>query len=122
MFLSWYDWQIAEFGIQQSLTHYIDEWLVKQCWSAIPVIILNIFFSMQVGETGKAVGIDHIPELVEESIKHIKKDKLTRTLLESERIMLVSGDGRKGYPSEGPYDAIHVGAAAPNLPEPVSFK
>jgi protein-L-isoaspartate O-methyltransferase len=36
--------------------------------------------------------------------------------------MLVSGDGRKGYPSEGPYDAIHVGAAAPNLPEPVSFK
>ena len=77
---------------------------------------------MQVGETGKAVGIDHIPELVEESIKHIKKDKLTRTLLESERIMLVSGDGRKGYPSEGPYDAIHVGAASPILPEPVSFK
>ena len=80
---------------------------------------LTACMGILVGETGKAVGIDHIPELVEESIKHIKKDKLTRTLLESERIMLVSGDGRKGYLSEGPYDAIHVGAAAPNLPEPL---
>lgn len=30
------------------------------------------------------------------------------------------GDGRKGYPDEGPYNAIHVGAAAPNLPVSVS--
>ena len=31
------------------------------------------------------------------------------------------GDGRKGYPPEAPYDAIHVGAAAPELPEAVGF-
>ena len=31
------------------------------------------------------------------------------------------GDGRNGYPSEAPFDAIHVGAAAPSLPEAVSF-
>ncbi len=30
------------------------------------------------------------------------------------------GDGRKGYAKDGPYNAIHVGAAAPVLPEDVS--
>lgn len=29
------------------------------------------------------------------------------------------GDGRLGYPEEAPFDAIHVGAAAPNLPHEV---
>lgn len=31
------------------------------------------------------------------------------------------GDGRQGYAEGGPYNAIHVGAAAPTLPEPVSI-
>lgn len=31
------------------------------------------------------------------------------------------GDGRLGYPDEAPYDAIHVGAAAPTVPEAVSL-
>lgn len=30
------------------------------------------------------------------------------------------GDGRKGYAPGAPYDAIHVGAAAPILPKDVS--
>lgn len=30
------------------------------------------------------------------------------------------GDGRLGYPEEAPYDAIHVGAAAPSVPQAVS--
>jgi protein-L-isoaspartate(D-aspartate) O-methyltransferase len=30
---------------------------------------------------------------------------------------MVVGDGREGYPDEGPYDAIHVGASAPHLPQ-----
>jgi protein-L-isoaspartate O-methyltransferase len=29
------------------------------------------------------------------------------------------GDGRQGYKQGAPYDAIHVGAAAPVLPEAV---
>lgn len=29
------------------------------------------------------------------------------------------GDGRQGYPEEAPYDAIHVGAAAPKVPQEV---
>lgn len=31
------------------------------------------------------------------------------------------GDGRMGHPEEAPYDAIHVGAAAPIVPQAVSF-
>lgn len=38
-------------------------------------------------------------------------------LIESERIRLLVGDGRQGYAELGPYDAIHVGAAAPTLPQ-----
>lgn len=29
-------------------------------------------------------------------------------------------DGRLGYPLKGPYDAIHIGAAAPEVSEAVS--
>ena len=32
-------------------------------------------------------------------------------------LSLVVGDGRLGLASEGPFDAIHVGAAAPEIPE-----
>ncbi|KAH9924834.1 Pcmt1-prov protein [Amylocystis lapponica] len=44
---------------------------------------------------GTVVGIEHVPELVD---------------------WMVAGDGRKGYPDAGPYDVIHVGAAAPTMP------
>lgn len=33
--------------------------------------------------------------------------------------MSTVGDGRLGYPDGGPYDAIHVGAAAPTVPKAV---
>ena len=36
----------------------------------------------------------------------------------SKNLILVNGDGRKGYPQKAPYDCIHVGAAAqPDVPE-----
>lgn len=35
-----------------------------------------------------------------------------RAMLEKGRVQFICGDGRKGYPDDGPYDAIHVGAAA----------
>lgn len=94
------------------------------------------------GEKGRCVGIDHIKELVDSSIRNVRTDK--PELLNSGRVKLVGkscvksskkkttlhfkcflfiqvGDGRKGYPQEGPYDAIHVGAAAPTLPHEVLF-
>ncbi len=33
--------------------------------------------------------------------------------------LYLAGDGRLGYENEAPYDAIHVGAAAPTLPQHV---
>lgn len=35
-------------------------------------------------------------------------------------MICTEGDGRLGYPEGGPYDAIHVGAAAESLPEEAS--
>ena len=68
-----------------------------------------------VGETGCTVGIEHIKQLTDFSIKNLKKDQ--SQLLEMERILLITGDGRKGYPLKAPYDVIHVGAAADGVPE-----
>ncbi|XP_069343712.1 protein-L-isoaspartate(D-aspartate) O-methyltransferase isoform X4 [Eulemur rufifrons] len=68
-----------------------------------------------VGSSGKVIGIDHIKELVDDSINNVRKDD--PTLLSSGRVQLVVGDGRMGYAAEAPYDAIHVGAAAPVVPQ-----
>ncbi|XP_018013505.1 protein-L-isoaspartate(D-aspartate) O-methyltransferase isoform X2 [Hyalella azteca] len=68
-----------------------------------------------VGEGGLTVGIDHIPELVNQARENINSD--SPELLKSGIVQLVVGDGRKGYAAGGPYNAIHVGAAAPELPQ-----
>jgi len=64
---------------------------------------------------GKVVGIDHISELVSWSKENLAKDGLGAAL-ESGEIEMIEGDGRKGHPPSAPYDAIHVGAAAPSVP------
>lgn len=76
---------------------------------------LTACFAHMVGETGKVVGIDHIDELIKWSQENVRKDD--PSLLDSGRIKFVVGDGRKGYPTDAPYNAIHVGAAAPTLPQ-----
>ncbi|XP_050406699.1 protein-L-isoaspartate(D-aspartate) O-methyltransferase isoform X2 [Patella vulgata] len=78
---------------------------------------LTACMALLVGENGKAVGIDHIDELVEGSIVNVQKDAKLSKLLDRGQLKFVVGDGRLGYEPEGPYDAIHVGAAAPQLPE-----
>lgn len=35
-------------------------------------------------------------------------------------VHFIVGDGRQGFEENGPYNAIHVGAAAPTLPTAVS--
>lgn len=57
-------------------------------------------FHHLVGPTGKVVGIDHIPELVDWSISNLKNDGLGDAL-DKKGIEVVAGDGRKGYPSGG---------------------
>ena len=81
--------------------------------------ILTTCFAHMVGPSGKVVGIDHIQQLVDWSISNVQKNH--KDLLDSGRVKLVVGDGRLGYPQDGPYHAIHVGAAAPELPQCVSL-
>uniref|UniRef100_A0A8R1XZH1 Protein-L-isoaspartate(D-aspartate) O-methyltransferase n=2 Tax=Onchocerca TaxID=6281 RepID=A0A8R1XZH1_ONCVO len=75
---------------------------------------LTTCMAYMVGATGKVVGVEHIRQLVDLSISNIKKNHAG--LLEG-RVLIVEGDGRKGFPQYAPYNAIHVGAAAPNVPD-----
>jgi protein-L-isoaspartate(D-aspartate) O-methyltransferase len=72
----------------------------------------------QTKSNGLVVGIDHIPSLVSWSISNLRKDGLGPAL-ESGDIVMIAGDGRRAEGGEdgAPYDVIHVGAAAPEMPE-----
>jgi len=41
---------------------------------------LTAIFALLVGETGRAVGVEHIPELTETSIENVKKSKAAHLL------------------------------------------
>jgi len=75
-----------------------------------------------VGKTGLVVGIDHIDELVQGGVQNINRDPVAAPLLASGQLKMVVGDGRNGHAALGPYDAIHVGAAAPQIPQPVILR
>ncbi|XP_019708100.1 protein-L-isoaspartate O-methyltransferase isoform X3 [Elaeis guineensis] len=79
---------------------------------------LTACFAMMVGPQGRAVGVEHIPELVTSSIENIKKSAVASLLNEGSLSVHVA-DGRLGWPDLAPYDAIHVGAAAPEIPQPL---
>ncbi|KAA8894278.1 protein-L-isoaspartate O-methyltransferase [Sphaerosporella brunnea] len=78
---------------------------------------LCALFGHLVGPTGKVIGVEHIPQLVQMSEQNLRRDPLHSQMLDEGRIKMVKADGREGYPEEGPYDAIHVGAAAAGMPE-----
>jgi protein-L-isoaspartate(D-aspartate) O-methyltransferase len=58
-----------------------------------------------VGEGGKVVGIDHIPELVDWSVGNLKEDGLGKAL-DSKEIEMIAGDGRLGYAAGGMF--VHM--------------
>jgi protein-L-isoaspartate(D-aspartate) O-methyltransferase len=67
---------------------------------------------------GLVVGIEHIPELTERSKKNISFALPNESALWGhEHVKLVSQDGRLGWPAGAPFDAIHVGAASPEIPK-----
>lgn len=66
---------------------------------------------------GKVFGIDHMEELVKLSEKNISTDPASREFLKSGKIKLLCCDGFEGLPNEGPFDVIHIGAAAPEIPK-----
>ncbi|XP_078262231.1 l-isoaspartyl protein carboxyl methyltransferase, like isoform X2 [Rhinoraja longicauda] len=75
---------------------------------------LTACMTRMVGPTGLVVGVDHIPQLVEQSISNIQADN--SSLLATGRLELIVGDGRNGHTDHAPYNAIHVGAAAAVVP------
>eukprot|EP00904_Undaria_pinnatifida_P001390 jgi/Undpi1/11251/HiC_scaffold_30.g13549.m1 len=62
-----------------------------------------------------ATSQDYIPDLVGLTKENLDKDD--ESLLSSGKVTLKTGDGWKGWAEHGPYDAIHVGAAAETIPE-----
>lgn len=64
---------------------------------------------------GLIVGIEHHPKLVEFAIGNLNSDD--PTFLKDGKVKIIQGDGRLGCEEFGPYDAIHVGAAAVEIPE-----
>ena len=78
-------------------------------------VLANIVCGADGTGDGKVVGVDHIQGLVDLSTKNMRKSEEGRRLLDTGKAEFVLGDGRKGYPVGGPYDAIHVGAAAASM-------
>ncbi len=76
---------------------------------------LSVCFAHLVKPRGKVVGIEHIEGLVHESIRNTRRSNAN--LLDSDILKFVVGDGREGYPEDGPYDVIHVGAASEHVPK-----
>ncbi|RWW47925.1 hypothetical protein BHE74_00046050 [Ensete ventricosum] len=75
---------------------------------------------MMVGPEGRTVGVEHIAELVDFSINNIKNSAASSFLKEGSLSVHIAGvNGREGWPDLAPYDAIHVGAAAPEIPQPL---
>ena len=77
-------------------------------------ILLALFLKMM-NNNGTVIGIEHIEELSQLSITNLNKSFSEE--LNQGKIKIVTGDGRNGYPEEAPYDVIHVGAAAPKIPD-----
>lgn len=66
-----------------------------------------------VGEEGKVVAIERIPELKDFAEKNISKyNFITKGI-----VKLVLGDGAKGFAEEAPYDKIIAAASARQIPQ-----
>jgi protein-L-isoaspartate(D-aspartate) O-methyltransferase len=76
---------------------------------------LTAAFSKMMDDKGIVVGIEHIPELYEIGYKNISRSH--SNLIEEQKIILLEGDGRLGCPEYGPFNCIHVGAAADKIPD-----
>ena len=66
-------------------------------------------------DSGIVVGVEHIPQLYKLSLDNINKHH--SNLLKEGKVILKNCDGRYGFEDMAPYKAIHVGAAAPQIPK-----
>jgi protein-L-isoaspartate(D-aspartate) O-methyltransferase len=68
-----------------------------------------------VGLKGRVIGIEVLRPLVEKAIFNIRKHNAA--LLDSGRVTIKLGDGWSGDAQNAPFHAIHVGAAAEEVPK-----
>ena len=76
---------------------------------------LTVAMSKMMNDQGSVIGIEHIEELCNFGVNNILKHH--KNLLDTKKIELIHGDGRKGCKEKAPFDCIHVGAAAMNPPQ-----
>lgn len=62
-----------------------------------------------VGDSGKVVSVEYLPELVQLARKNLKTAKI--------KVEVVEGDGFKGHEKDAPYDAVYVTCAIPDVPD-----
>jgi protein-L-isoaspartate(D-aspartate) O-methyltransferase len=67
--------------------------------------------------TGKVCGIEYIDPIMKKSLKNLMKDTVHAEWLKTGFLEIKTGDGWKGWPEEGPFNVIHVGAAAVEIPK-----
>eukprot|EP01064_Diplonema_japonicum_P005030 TRINITY_DN13334_c0_g1_i1.p1 TRINITY_DN13334_c0_g1~~TRINITY_DN13334_c0_g1_i1.p1 ORF type:complete len:228 (+),score=33.51 TRINITY_DN13334_c0_g1_i1:44-727(+) len=79
---------------------------------------LTACMRFMVGEGGSAYGMEFVKELVPWSIENCKNDGFTNEINDGS-IQLLAGDASRGWPSKDKFNAIHVGAAAPEIPKPL---
>eukprot|EP00761_Pharyngomonas_kirbyi_P008736 gb/GECH01008748.1/.p1 GENE.gb/GECH01008748.1/~~gb/GECH01008748.1/.p1 ORF type:complete len:227 (+),score=54.66 gb/GECH01008748.1/:1-681(+) len=78
--------------------------------------IMTAMMGHMVAPNGKAFGIEYVPELVDLAKHNLRADPEACRLLREDVISVAKGDGWKGLPRKGPFDAIHVGAAPDQVP------
>jgi protein-L-isoaspartate(D-aspartate) O-methyltransferase len=76
---------------------------------------LTVAMSKMMNDKGKVIGIEHMKELYALGEKNISIHH--KNLLDTKRIELFLGDGRKGLKERAPFNCIHVGAAAERPPQ-----
>lgn len=71
-------------------------WIIQSDFALIVTFdsLLNPYLCLQVGPTGKVVGIDHIPELVQASLQNLRADD--PELLDSGRVKLIGESLSRG--------------------------
>ena len=79
---------------------------------------LTACMAHMVGPTGKVCGIEYVPELVPFSLQNLKDDGWGDALA-AKTLQIRSGDASLGWDGTSRFDAIHVGAAAPAIPQPL---
>ena len=75
---------------------------------------LTACMALMVGPEGRVHGTEIISELRDLGEANVRKHHAD--LLDSGRVDFLLADGYDGLAGQGPFDAIHVGAAAPSVP------